>query len=77
MVSYYMKASLALREKLKAKMQRSKARLKPSIVNPLKHNYNTYQWQLSEPDIEPGFGGLNPQPLKGSEGNSMVVHLFV
>ena len=45
MVSYYMKASLVQREKLKAKMLRSKTRFKPSIINPLKHTYNIYSWQ--------------------------------
>ena len=45
MISYFMKASVMLKEKLRAKMQRSKTRLKPYIINPLRHQYNTYQWQ--------------------------------
>ena len=75
MVSYFMKASIQLKEKLRAKMQRSKTRLKPSIVNPLKHNYNKYQWQLSESGTsELGFGGI-----KRIYGRStiMVVHQFL
>lgn len=44
MVKYYMKASPAIREKLKAKMQRSALRLKPSILYPLNLPFYKYHW---------------------------------
>jgi hypothetical protein len=44
MVKYYMKASPAVREKLKAKIQRSALRLKPSILNPFNLPFQKYHW---------------------------------
>jgi hypothetical protein len=60
MVSFYMKASAQLKEKLKAKMQRSKLRLKPSIINSLFHSYPKHRWasQWQKPVCQllvPGF----------------------
>jgi hypothetical protein len=44
MVSHYLKASIAQREMIKAKMQRSKIRLKPSVINSVNNFFHKYQW---------------------------------
>ena len=82
MVKYYMKASVQLREKLKAKMQRSKEKLNVRLLNPFSHRPNHHQWHAlwQKPTMQL-LSYEYPQIKKNrnaesESNNSLSAHLF-